>query len=520
MAGRERQADQRVSLYILLRMVIGLALLGFTYLAVQDQPGHLLERSPEFILAAGVFFAMGISAWLVPRYGRSLRFVWSQMVIDTIFATALVSLTDGPASPLFPLYFLNILAATWLLPPNGAIIVAAMDVLAFGLMMVIHSFGWVNWEFEAAGLVLYTEVVLRVFAFFLVGFLSSMLSTKLQLTRRELALQVAATATLRERHELVLEELQTGVLITDSAGAIISVNPAVARLLGHVVGVRLEDVLPGEGAHFEHRHMIGEERRRYLCSRTHLTGGGAVVLVEDVTQLRELEMQVEREERLAGVGRMAAGLSHEIRNPLASLSGAVQMMREKDPSPLHEIVLREVNRLNELVEEFLDSSRPVKLRIERIDVGEVIQNVVAAFRTDARYQATRVVRTRVKRLPEVEMDRGRLEQVLWNLLLNAAQSTPEFGTIEITSEVRGDTLIVEVADDGVGIPPAALARIFDPFYTTRAGGTGLGLANVERIVRAHDGKIAVQSVPGSGARFTMEFPLRQAQQPDEAHHAG
>jgi two-component system sensor histidine kinase PilS (NtrC family) len=231
-------------------------------------------------------------------------------------------------------------------------------------------------------------------------------------------------------------------------------------------------------------------------------------LLEDVTRLREMEAIVEREERLGAVGRLAAGLAHEIRNPLASLSGSVQLLRDENPSPLYDIALREVKRLNELVEEFLDSARPVRLAVERVDPGLIIADVVASFKNDPRFQGRRVVRNRVRSVPAVRMDGSRFRQVLWNLLLNAAQATADYGNIEITAEQEGDdTLIVRVSDDGVGIAPDRLLRIFDPFYTTRSGGTGLGLANVDRIVRAHGGSVEVLSEPGKGAAFVLRFPI-------------
>jgi hypothetical protein len=213
-----------------------------------------------------------------------------------------------------------------------------------------------------------------------------------------------------------------------------------------------------------------------------LQGGGEVVLVEDVTRLREMEAQVAREERLSAVGRYAAGLAHEIRNPLASLSGSVQLLRDEHKDPLFDIVLREVRRLNNLVEDFLDSARPVRLALTEADPGQIIGEVVATFRNDRSYE-TRVLRTRVRMLPSVRLDAGRFRQVIWNLLLNAAQATPDFGTIEVSAEIDEEKglLMVRVQDDGVGIAPDALRTLFDPFYTTRAGGTGLGLANVDRV---------------------------------------
>jgi len=264
---------------------------------------------------------------------------------------------------------------------------------------------------------------------------------------------------------------------------------------------------PIEQNRFERLIGPAGDSRLLLFNCTDLENGGQVVLAEDVTQVRAMEQTVEREERMGAVGRLAAGLAHEIRNPLASLSGSVQLMREDSPGPLFDIVIREVGRINELVEEFLEIARPVKLDISLCDPAEIIGDVAEAFRHDPRYQGRRVVRTHAGHVPAVRLDSRRFRQVIWNLVLNAAQSTGEYGEIEMSADISDGGLLVLVSDNGVGIAPNKLARVFDPFYTTRSGGTGLGLANVHRIVDGHGGKIEVSSVPGEGTKFTLWFPV-------------
>jgi two-component system sensor histidine kinase PilS (NtrC family) len=318
---------------------------------------------------------------------------------------------------------------------------------------------------------------------------------------------VQHTQELQEQHDLVLDQIDTGVVITDAEGTIRGLNPWARRVLGRIEGKHLSEVLTPQGRSWEQPFGTGDHTLRLLCGRTALDGGGAVTVVEDVTRLREMEAVVEREERLSAVGRLAAGLAHEIRNPLASLSGSVQLLKEVNPSPLHDIVLREVTRLNDLVEQFLDSARPVSLDLQPTQADAIVGDVATAFRNDPRFHGRRVVRTRFEKLPLVVLDGARFHQVVWNLLLNAAQATPDYGTIELSATARGTDLVVSVRDDGVGMPPEAVARIFDPFYTTRSGGTGLGLANVDRIVRAHGGRIEVESEPGEGTCFTLVFPI-------------
>ena len=514
--------NQHVAVYILVRLLVGLLLLVVAGLTVQGRPEAANELASQFRLAAVLFLAMGISATLVPRFGQERWFAWSQLAVDAIFATVLVSGTGGPLSLFFPLYFLNIVAAAWLLEPRGPLAVAALDTLAFVLVLLVSGRGALVLLFEGNSLLMYSQITLQVFAFGLVGLLSGLLSGNVRQAQAALAVQVRETRELQQQHDLVLDGIDSGVLLLDAGDTILSGNGSAERLFGRVDGRTLGDFLTPRGRTWEQTFRAEEGLLALRCSRMELGEGGALLLIEDVTRLREMEAAIAREERLGAVGRLAASLAHEIRNPLASLSGSVQLMRESDGSPLHDIVLREVKRLNELVEDFLDTARPVRLSIADCDIADIIGDVVAAFRNDARYKGRRVVRARPPTgETTVPLDESRFRQVLWKLLLNAAEATPEYGTIEVSAEATGQTMLVTVADDGVGIPPEQLEHIFDPFYTTRSGGTGLGLANVERIVRGHGGSVVVDSLPGEGSTFVLRFPLSLSVSslpiPDEAH---
>jgi two-component system sensor histidine kinase PilS (NtrC family) len=499
--------DGVMAAYIMLRLLLVVGLLLPTAIPMFGSAEPMFKASNwHFGLAAAMFGFMGFSAALLPRFGNSVSFRWSQLFLDTIFATALILSTQGPVSPFFPLYFLNIVAAAWILSSAAAVLMAALDATFYGAVLWLVGPDALG-EVLGTTVPIYVWVAFQVLAFFLVGILSGLLSSKLRTTTLALAQQQEAQAELEARYEQVMGDLPTGVLIVDPEGVIRNQNPFAMSTLGDLLERSLEEVLLVEDEPWEQLISRDGERVSVRCSRGQLEGGGQVVLVEDVTLLREMEVVIAREERLAAVGRLAAGLAHEIRNPLASLSGSVQLLRDETKDPLYDIVLREVQRLNDLVEDFLDTARPVRLSLSQTDPGAIIGEVTATFRNDERYKGRRVVRTQAKRLPAIVVDPGRFRQVIWNLLLNGAQATPDYGTVSIRAEVEGDGLVVEVEDDGMGIHPDRLERIFDPFYTTRSGGTGLGLANVDRIVRAHGGDIQVFSSPGKGTRFRLRFPL-------------
>ncbi len=507
-AARRGMREAPVTRYILVRLVLCAALFGLALATVASQPWVMFTLQALFNVAGLTFLFLGASAFYIRRYGDQAWFRWMQLVFDTVLVTSLVWLSDGPHSPFFVLYFMNIVAAAWFLPPWGAVVVAACNASAFAFTTVAGVLGWTQWLPPENGALLYTQLVLRIFGLFLVGMLSGLLAEKLRSARRELEATLLAVDTLAERHGAVLNELETGILITDEESIIRSANPAGVGILGHVMGQPLSRVLEPTGDQWEHAYESEDGVASLICRRSVLEFGGSVIVVEDVTELRRMEEMVEREERLAAVGRLAAGLAHEIRNPLASLSGSVQLLQDDGVNPLHQIVLREVAHLNELVQDFLDIARPLQLRCIPTDVGGIVQDVVTAFAQDQRYRDRCQVNSDVSDLPQVSVDGARIRQVVWNLLLNAAQATPDYGHIDVAAEFDNDAMVIRVQDEGVGIPRDQLERIFDPFYTTRTGGTGLGLANVERIVRAHGGTMSVSSALGEGTCFTLYFPVR------------
>lgn len=256
-----------------------------------------------------------------------------------------------------------------------------------------------------------------------------------------------------------------------------------------------------------------------LCQSSPLGDqGGQVIVLEDVTRLREMEAEIEREERLVGVGRIAAAIAHEIRNPLASLSGCIQLLQEENPGPVVDIALREINRLTELVGDFLDTARPPRLLPRPTKVVAVARDVSTALQQDPRYKGLIVVQVEGDQEIEATLDPNRFRQILWNLVLNGAQAMPDGGVVRVACSHQENRLVVEVSDSGVGIDKAHQAKLFDPFYTTRQGGTGLGLATVHRLVRSHAGTITLRSEPGSGTTFQISFPqgIGQVNKQEEA----
>ena len=254
------------------------------------------------------------------------------------------------------------------------------------------------------------------------------------------------------------------------------------------------------------------------------------MIFQDVTHVVEMERELRRSERLAAIGQLSASIAHEIRNPLAAISGSIQVLERRTPERaddpearrLMEIVLRETDRLNALITDFLLYARPAPRRVTAIALGDALDDVLRMF--EAVRPARVAVATRLEPGLVLHADPEQLRQVLWNLVLNAAQAMEKGGRLEIRGARTGeppqeavpgrrnedqaqqDWVEIAVVDEGVGIPMDALDRIFDPFFTTKRGGSGLGLATVHRIVEQHGGSIRVESTLGVGTTVRVRLP--------------
>jgi two-component system sensor histidine kinase PilS (NtrC family) len=213
------------------------------------------------------------------------------------------------------------------------------------------------------------------------------------------------------------------------------------------------------------------------------------------------------------VGRLAAGVAHEIRNPLAAISGSIELLQQtagadRESTELMGIVLREVTRLNTLINDLLEFARPRRSELQRLDATATVQEMVRVFENDKRLQGARVELAAPAPV-WIDVDAGHLRQLMWNLLRNAAEASPEGRPIvvEVASEANGGWARITVRDQGHGISAENRARIFEPFFSTKEGGTGLGLATVHRIVEEHKGRIEVETPADGGTVFTVRLPL-------------
>jgi two-component system sensor histidine kinase HydH len=240
---------------------------------------------------------------------------------------------------------------------------------------------------------------------------------------------------------------------------------------------------------------------------------GLIVACEDLSAIRAMEARMRAADRLASLGRLAANIAHEIRNPLASLSGAVEVLASGAPDEsrdrLAQIVQKETGRLNNIIREFLEYARPAPVSRGPVNVTEAVDDVLLLLEHQAPPGTLKVTREFPPSLVW-SVDRQQFRQAVWNVCLNAVQAMPEGGELHVTMGVVGGRLLLRVSDTGEGIAAADLGQIFEPFFSTKLDGTGLGLALVHRILQDHGGEVDVQSRPGAGTTVTLTLPSADA----------
>lgn len=349
----------------------------------------------------------------------------------------------------------------------------------------------------------------------------------LQLAAANAALQTQAAIAERMRASIasILESIDSGVLTLDIHGNVTTVNRAAQSMLGALSGgttqlpqmIRDYLVVGARG----YRQVTINQRQLGLHGSS-LVGAqgellGTVLVLDDLTEVRTLEEQVQRAQRLAALGRLAGGLAHEIRNPLGTTRAAAQMLQRElaDQQALREytqVIQIEVDRVDRLLEQLLAYARPAPMQRGPVDIPALIEQALTLTRAYAAQYGVALSADVVGRLPLIEGDAELLHQVLVNLLLNAINATTEGGEVHVRASVlqtepTKSCVVLAIHDTGCGIAPNDLPHIFDPFFTTRVDGTGLGLSIVQQILQEHQGTVDVESTPGVGTCFTIRLPI-------------
>ncbi len=535
----------RIKWLIVSRVLLITFLVGTLLLFQYEYRVYSFLNRYLYYYTVSTYVLTGIYWYLLPRIRNHVLFAYLQVAGDIMLVTILVKITGGIDSSFSLLYHLTIISASIITYRRGGYFAASLASILYGGMLDMqyyNVFGFARSLNFTSMQVLYL-LFINILSFYTIALLSGYLADRLRTTRQELREKSLDFEDLRALQDQILKSIGSGIVTMDLAGRITSWNPAAEQITGysyaeikdqlqHVFGQSIRSL-------FGHTDDLKERPFRFEGPIIKKDGStailgmvasllkdeinavrGIILIFQDITKILEMEDRVRRQERLATVGSLAAGIAHEIRNPLASLSGSIQVLQGElelkgDNKHLMDIVVREADRLNTIITEFLEYARPQTSQAEEVALSELLAETCTLLRNSREFVPGIRINCDIDAHIVVRGDPQRLRQVFWNLLINACQAMPKGGDLSVTavpfSHIEDDSVWCEirVSDTGTGITPADRVKIFDPFFTTKIGGTGLGLAIVYRIVEDHSGAVTVESVEGSGTRFCVRLPMTE-----------
>ena len=508
----------------------------------------------SFFYLVTIFYAL-----LLKKIEDLRRFAFVQIVVDHLFITCLIYFTGGKES-FFPIaYIFSIIGSSIIFYKRGAFFSASLSTFLYGLLLLLQLYQWVNplgqpFIYEASQI--FYSLILYMAAFYIVAFLSSTISEELKRKKRELIQKQVDYDQLETFNRNIIQSLDSGLLTIDLSGRINFLNRTAEKILTKngeglknasiyelfpKISEVIDEVKKKTSDHFSdyqrYQTLLSNDdgRNIYLgFSISPLTDPngsliGHTLIFQDITKFQEMEEQMKRFDKMAAIGLLAAGMAHEIRNPLASLSGSIQMLKselqlDQPQKQLMEIILRESERLNALITDFLLFAQPPQTNKRLSEIRKVIEETIDLFiHSPSFHEGIRIHRPILRENTQTMIDPDQMKQVFWNLLMNATQAMSNGGEIRIHLEKENgivwetnvplkaqkkgkECVKISITDSGNGIAEQDREKIFEPFFTTKENGTGLGLSIVHKIIENHNGVIQVESEVGKGSRFTIFLP--------------
>ena len=470
------------------------------------------------------------------------RFVWMQVCLDVALVTGIIATSGGSHSVFTFLYVLTVLEGCFLLGRRGGLVAASLAGLLYVDVVLgrqLLTFLGLAEPAQATALEVLT-VLLNAAVLFAVALVAGSLAERYYIAQRSLESQRKDFSDLQAFRDLIFQSVGSGLIAVNPEGRITAFNRAAESITGvperDALGQTWEALFGGEVDLEEARQAVaapGAQSLRYeIRLRRHdghelpvgvsfwslRSGNGEIIgligVCQDLSSIKRMEQQVRQADRLATIGRLSANIAHEIRNPLASLSGAIEaLVRDLPADPgrerLVEIVLRESERLNRIIRDFLEYARPAPMATHAVDLAELLEEVVLLVEHRSLPPELKVIREYGEKLP-ARVDPQQVRQAIWNLCINAVQAMPEGGELRVGGRVVPGAgpprLQLWISDTGQGIAEADLPQIFEPFFSTKPEGSGIGLALVYRVLQDHGGQIEVRSQPGAGTSFMLILP--------------
>jgi two-component system sensor histidine kinase PilS (NtrC family) len=539
--GRERALGHKLWWLIIGRLIAATLLFALSTTLFSREPSGVSGRSAFLIYS--VTISLSILYAIVLRFNRRWRLQASiQLFLDVLIVTWLVYMTGDVGSPFAALYIVIISVASIYLGSRAALIASVGCAAVFtGLVIGIIS-GYIPPHVraltETSTLKAVQTVGLNDVAFLFVGMLAARLVERQSRYDVQLTEATQTLANLRALHERIVESIRSGVVTTDLQGRIYIFNAAAEEITGYTAeAVRGQNVSIFFGEMEEHiresmaaaaasapsprfeadcltaeglRLRLGFSIFPLFAESGETTG--LVITFQDLTQVRALEETSRRQDRLAAVGRVAASIAHEIRNPLAAMRGSIQVLRSEmdgnsSQAELMEIILRESDRLNRIITDYLSYARPRAQVHMSVDLCALLRETITLLRHSPEIQTAHVLEEEYPaEAMRVKADASQLKQVFWNIMRNALQAMPDGGTLRAElSRAPTGRLRITFTDTGRGMTPEQVEHLFEPFSSS-TGGTGLGLSIVYQIIRDHGGTINVRSREGQGTTITIELP--------------
>jgi two-component system sensor histidine kinase PilS (NtrC family) len=548
---KERTLRRRLAVHIAVRLLVATVLLGAAVIVQLRTPGAL--PIDPFYFLVGLTYA--VSLGFIASLQMVDRLPWLTDVhfaIDAVVVSAAVFITGGVESLFVILYMLPIVAASTVQFRRGGLQLAGLStILFFGVVVAQYlvANGYlqmplkelIDTDLPPVNVAQYT-VALNAFGFFAVAFLSGSLAERARRGEAQLEQATEEIADLQAFNQYVFDNLLSGLATADADNRLLTFNRSAMLITGRdgalPIGESATDALQLPAAFAGN---LSEDLARVRSKRTDYmfrqpTGNvielglsvaalplpdgsrGYLYTFQDVTDVKRFEQNARLQQRLAAVGEMAAGIAHEIRNPLASMSGSMQMLKQElplsaDQAQLMDIVLKESERLNQTIKSFLAYARPQRFSLQKLDLRPIVQETAILLRNSTEVEERHEIE--VKQADDavtVEADEGQIRQILFNLATNGLRAMPQGGTLCLSAlhedTPAGRVAVLLVEDQGVGIPPEDVDSIFQPFRGSFGKGTGLGLAIVHRIVTDYGGHIDVRPRPEGGTVFRVSFPER------------